>query len=263
MWYVMQADKDANLIVGFKKNIDKETTVYFDEFGVPHIYAESQKDAMEALGYVHAQDRLWQMELLRRISAGRLSELFGEKTIEVDRFFKSLGIEEAAEKTIQNLDTMSPSYVLTNAYLKGINEYIKKNKTPFEFHVFGLDKEFYEIKDVYNVFGYMAFSFAMAHKTDPMLSSLKSKLGETYLRDLPIEIDTTKMGINRPDILQSHTNYAADITAVLKQLPVPTLVGSNSWVLGPEKTKNGKVIFENDSIIRSIVDLLISHMFLK
>jgi penicillin G amidase len=226
--------------------IVKKVIVFYDAIGVPHIEAENQEDAYIALGYVHAQDRLWQMELLRRISAGRLSELFGEKTIEVDRFFKSLGIEEAAEKTIQNLDTMSPSYVLTNAYLKGINEYIKKNKTPFEFHVFGLDKEFYEIKDVYNVFGYMAFSFAMAHKTDPMLSSLKSKLGETYLRDLPIEIDTTKMGINRPDILQSHTNYAADIIAVLKQLPVPTLVGSNSWVLGPEKTKNGKVIFEND-----------------
>ena len=49
------------------KNIQKETTVYFDEFGVPHIYAESQKDAMEALGYVHAQDRLWQMETQRRL----------------------------------------------------------------------------------------------------------------------------------------------------------------------------------------------------
>lgn len=52
------------------KNIQKETTVYFDEFGVPHIYAENTVDAMEALGYVHAQDRLWQMELMRRIAPG-------------------------------------------------------------------------------------------------------------------------------------------------------------------------------------------------
>ena len=186
------------------------------------------------------------MEVLRRVAAGRLSELFGDKTIEVDRFFKSLGIEEAAGKTIQSLDTTSASFVLTKAYLAGINEYIKRGKTPFEFHVLTLDKEFYKIKDVYNVFGYMAFSFAMAHKTDPMLSSLKSKLGETYLRDLPIEIDTIKVSVLGTDISQNNENYVADITTVLKQLPVPTLVGSNSWVVGPERTKNGKVIFEND-----------------
>ncbi|HAT75313.1 MAG TPA: penicillin acylase family protein, partial [Flavobacterium sp.] len=59
------------------KNIQNETTVYFDDFGVPHIYANSQKEAMITLGYVHAQDRLWQMELLRRIAPGRLSEMFG------------------------------------------------------------------------------------------------------------------------------------------------------------------------------------------
>ena len=58
---------------GIEENVD----VYFDESGVPHIYASSKKDAYRALGYVHAQDRLWQMELLRRIAAGRLSELFG------------------------------------------------------------------------------------------------------------------------------------------------------------------------------------------
>ena len=52
------------------KNISKETTVYFDNYGVPHIYAVNQKDAMTALGYVHAQDRLWQMELIRRIAPG-------------------------------------------------------------------------------------------------------------------------------------------------------------------------------------------------
>ena len=68
-------------------NIQKETTVYFDEFGVPHIYAESQIDAMEALGYVHAQDRLWQMELMRRIAPGRLSEIFGSAALKNDKFF--------------------------------------------------------------------------------------------------------------------------------------------------------------------------------
>jgi penicillin amidase len=53
----------------------KETTVYFDDFGIPHIYMQQTIDAMTALGYVHAQDRLWQMELMRRIAPGRLSEI--------------------------------------------------------------------------------------------------------------------------------------------------------------------------------------------
>lgn len=62
------------------QNIEKETTVYFDDYGIPHIYANTQKDAMVALGYVHAQDRLWAMELIRRIAIpGRLSEIFWNK----------------------------------------------------------------------------------------------------------------------------------------------------------------------------------------
>ena len=71
---------------------------------MPHINAQNQHDAYTALGYVHAQDRLWQMELIRRISAGRLSEIFGEKLIDTDKFMSGLGIEENAQKTIRNLD---------------------------------------------------------------------------------------------------------------------------------------------------------------
>jgi len=226
--------------------IDTLVNIYFDDLGVPHIEANTQEDAYVALGYVHAQDRLWQMELMRRIAAGRLSELFGDKTIEVDLFFKSLGIEEAAEKTISRLDTTTDSYRLTQAYLAGVNNYISNGTTPVEFHLLGLEKEKYQLKDVYNVFGYMAFSFAMAHKTDPMLSSLKAKLGVGYLRDLPIEIDSVKTAILGTDI-QNHTlEISSLIKAVLNKLPMPMLVGSNSWVVGPKKTAHGKVIFEND-----------------
>lgn len=84
------------------KNISKETTVYFDDYGVPHIYANSQKDAMTVLGYVHAQDRLWQMELMRRIASGRLSELFGSKMLSTDKFFVGLGIDENAQQSLHN-----------------------------------------------------------------------------------------------------------------------------------------------------------------
>ena len=156
-------------------NLREEVVVYYDAIGVPHINAQNQQDAYTALGYVHAQDRLWQMELIRRIAAGRLSELFGKELVQTDVFFSGLGIEEASVKTIKNLDTNSKAYQLTEAYLEGVNQFIENGATPLEFTLVGVNKEKYTIKDVYNVFGYMAFSFAIAHKTDPLLTEVKEK----------------------------------------------------------------------------------------
>ncbi len=227
-------------------DIVENVDVYFDELGVPHIYASSKKDAYRALGYVHAQDRLWQMELLRRIAAGRLSELFGKKTIAVDRFFKSLGIEEATEETLEGLTKDTEYYQLSQAYLGGINQFINEGTTPIEYHLLGLEKENFQLKDVYNVFGYMAFSFAMAHKTDPLLSALKTKLGFKYLKDLPIDLDTVATSIQGNAILASTSSVSGSLAAVFEKIPVPLFIGSNSWVLGPKKSISGKVLFEND-----------------
>ncbi|MBG7630870.1 MAG: penicillin acylase family protein, partial [Bacteroidetes bacterium] len=105
--------------------IENETSVYFDDFGIPHIYAENELDAMTALGYVHAQDRLWQMELMKRIVPGQLSEIFGEEMLKNDQFFVSLGIEEASKKAIDKLDKNSTVYKKTEAYLNGINQFIE------------------------------------------------------------------------------------------------------------------------------------------
>src|SRR5438552_13422590 len=70
--------------------------VIYDRYGVPHIYAENEDDLFFAQGYVHAQDRLWQMELNRRTGSGRLAEIFGEIAIETDRFCRRLGMHRAA-----------------------------------------------------------------------------------------------------------------------------------------------------------------------
>jgi penicillin amidase len=229
------------------KNIQKKTTVYFDEFGVPHIYADNSKDAMEALGYVHAQDRLWQMELMRRIAPGRLSEIFGSVALKNDKFFAGLGIEEASEKAIATLDKNSPSYQLTLAYLDGINQYIEEGKTPVEFQLIGIKKEKFTIKDVYNIFGYMSFSFAMAQKSDPLLTDIRNKYGMEYLKDFGIDgsFNTTRIR-NAKQQPQEYVAIAKSIASLLEQSPIPPFVGSNSWVIAPEKTKNGKVIFAND-----------------
>ncbi|HQZ24468.1 MAG TPA: penicillin acylase family protein [Flavobacterium sp.] len=229
------------------KNIQKETTVYFDDFGVPHIYASSQKDAMAALGYVHAQDRLWQMELLRRIAPGRLSEMFGSKLLKTDQFFAGLGIDENSEKAIAQLDKNSEAYQLAMAYIDGINQYMEEGKTPIEFQILGLKKDKFTLKDVYNIFGYMSFSFAMAQKTDPLLTDIQNKLGSEYLKDFGLDgsLGTTQIK-NFDGKTIEYAEISKSVASLLDNSPVPAFIGSNSWVIAPQKTKNGKVLFAND-----------------
>ena len=229
------------------KNISKETTVYFDDYGVPHIYAASQKDALTVLGYVHAQDRLWQMELMRRIAPGRLSELFGSKALPNDKFFAGIGIDENSEKAIAQLDKNSETYQLAIAYLDGVNQYIENGKTPIEFQLVGVKKEKYTLKDVYNIFGYMSFSFAMAQKTDPLLTDIRDQYGMDYLKDFGID---GSLGTVQLKSYKGKSNDYAEISksvaSLLDNSPIPPFIGSNSWVIGASKTKNGKVIFSND-----------------
>ena len=227
-------------------NTSEDVTIYFDEIGVPHITAKNQTDAYVALGYVHAQDRLWQMELIRRIAAGRLSEIFGEELIKTDKLFSGLGIEEASAKTIRNLDKNTASYQMAVAYLNGINQYIENGKTPIEFTLVGVEKETYSLKDIYNVFGYMAFSFAVAHKTDPMLTEVKEKLGPLYFNELIAAENKNLTLIKNEKNPEITAAFSQAMNGLMDVLPISPFIGSNSWVIGADKTKNGKVIFSND-----------------
>ena len=99
-----------------------------DRQGIPHIYAESLLDANFALGYTHAQDRLWQMEMNRHISAGRLAELFGPSSLDSDRFLRTLGIRRISAATLGNLDGETRS--LFEAYAAGVNAFLAGNDKP-------------------------------------------------------------------------------------------------------------------------------------
>ncbi|WP_149302985.1 penicillin acylase family protein [Pareuzebyella sediminis] len=230
-------------------NLGAEVKVYYDSYGIPHIYSENERDAFRALGYVHAQDRLWQMELLRRIATGRLSEVFGKDLLATDKLFLSLGIDEHTKVTVANLDRDSKMVQLTEAYLDGVNAFVEKGPKPVEFYLTGIESEPFTLEDVYNTIGYMAFSFAMAHKTDPLLTRMRQQLGEEYLKDLPIDSDTSTVFIKnyKRNIADSiSANMMSAVEKALKILPIPQFEGSNSWVIAPEKTKEGKVIFAND-----------------
>lgn len=225
-------------------SITSKITTYFDDYGIPHIYADNELDAQRALGYLHAQDRLWQMELLRRIAPGKLSEIFGEDALQNDLFFANLGIEEASINTIKKQDTNSKAYKLGKAYIDGINEYIENGKTPIEFYILGIDKQKFTIKDSYNIFGYMAFSFAAAHQTDPVLSSIQAKYGNEYIKELGLDINPNSTLIKNYN--KANEELSTAVANIMKNAPVPAFIGSNSWVVSPKKSKNAKVLFAND-----------------
>ena len=227
-----------------------EVEVHFDTYGIPHIYSDNEKDAFTALGYVHAQDRLWQMELLRRIGRGGISEVFGRDFIKTDKFFLALGIDDASAKAMTELNRSKESVRLAQAYLDGVNQFVAEGPTPIEFHLTGIEKEKFTLKDVYNTIGYMAFSFAMAHKTDPLLTKIRDTLGPEYLADLQIDTHPAaeRIKIHKSDRTSNipKTKVASGVMESLQKLSIPLFEGSNGWAIAPEKTKNGKVIFAND-----------------
>src|SRR3989304_4947711 len=99
-----------------------------DRHGVPHIYAGSVADAYFALGFVHAQDRLWQMEMTRRVGSGRLSEALGAATLDTDKFLRTLGIRSVAEATLKSLSDETRSQL--DAYAAGVNAFLAQRSGP-------------------------------------------------------------------------------------------------------------------------------------
>ncbi|MEM7552447.1 MAG: penicillin acylase family protein [Bacteroidota bacterium] len=240
---------------GYKEltGLQQEVDVFFDSLGVPHIYAQNQQDLYKAFGYIHAQDRLWQMELVRRIASGRLSEIFGEELVDTDEYFRTLGVNKYSEKTAQKLlkedDPKVREAVL--AYLNGVNQFIEKGQTPIEFTILRIEKELYDVEDVANVMGYMAYNFAHAQRIEPILTWIKKKYGSDYINALDVDPDSSSTIIptwNKNDSIFFSRFVATSIKTneILDALPVSTFEGSNSWVVAPERSETGSVILVND-----------------
>ena len=145
------------------------------------------------------------------------------------------------------LDKNSETYKLSTAYLSGINQFLENGPTPIEYTLIGINKEKFTLNDMYNILGYMSFSFAMAQKTDPLLSVIQQKLGEDYSKELNIDsIPNSTFIKNSKSTPESLENIVTQATEVLETLPIPSFIGSNSWVVSPNKTATGKVLFAND-----------------
>lgn len=229
--------------------VTSEVEIFFDDNAVPHIYADNEIDAMYALGYVHASERLWQMDLIRHVGAGKLSELFGDKTIDNDKFLRSIGIDKTAKRSAIEFEANAPEKVklAVKAYLNGINTFVKEDNLPLEYKILQLKPEKFVLSDVYRTTGYMAYSFALALKTDPLITWIKQNLDEKYLEDLSIHMlkNNTTIPVTNSDF----TDISETVANLDSNLPVPQFIGSNSWVISGSKTKSGKVIFANDAHI--------------
>jgi penicillin amidase len=236
------------------QGLKEEVEVYYDNYGVPHIYAKNEEDAYYALGYVHAQDRLFQMEMLRRAAGGRLSEILGEDLIEVDKLFRTLGINQFAKEHAQKfLSTDTAAYQKAAlAYQKGVNEFVKNGKTPIEFTIIGIPKEEFKPEDIYLAVGFMSFGFAEGLRADPVLQKIKTEYGEEYLVDFALntpadaEIIKNYHGDNKST---ASNPLIATLHEALSAIPVPMWSGSNGWVISGDRTKSGLPILENDTHI--------------
>ncbi|MDI6779998.1 MAG: penicillin acylase family protein [Bacteroidota bacterium] len=229
------------------KGLHKTVKIYRDEFGVPHIFAESEHDLMFAAGYVHAQDRLWQMDITRRTGEGRLSEVLGYATADFDKLFRVLNINDVVNRIYEQIPSEVKSAL--QAYADGINAYINdhKGKYPVEFDMTGYEPELWTVKNSLLLSRLMAWDLNMAWWVDLTMGKLMEKVDlqkaaeifPNYPNSTPVIIETQSAAsvTGFMKVVQSYRNYfGTDGSAI----------GSNSWVIDSTLSASGKPILAND-----------------
>ncbi|MGF6089212.1 penicillin acylase family protein [Pseudomonas sp. 18173] len=253
-WYLYSKQPSRQGMVELQ-HLQGSVTVRYDERGVPHIRAENETDLYRALGYVHAQDRLFQMEVLRRLARGELAEVLGPKLLDTDKLMRSLRIRERAETYLANLDKQSPSFIAMQAYLDGINQYQDSHAKPVEFDVLGIPKRPFTAQDTISIAGYMAYSFAAAFRTEPLLTFVRDQLGPDYLNIF--DLDWQPKGVLNGTAPALASADWKDLNALarlseqaLADNGLPQFEGSNAWVVAGSRTESGKPLLAGDPHIR-------------
>ncbi len=254
-WHVHQKlpRRDGELQLS---GLSAPVTVRYDEWGVPHIDARNEDDLYRALGYLHAQDRLFQMEMLRRLARGELAEVLGPKLVETDRLFRTLEIRHRADELAEAAAaiTAQPGAVRAlYAYLDGVNQYQETRPAPLEFEILGIPKRPFTAADTYSIAGYLAYSFAAAFRTEPALTAIRDQLGPEYLRIF--DLDWHPNGAIEQQAL--NTSRGHDVAPMLARLAaagdraaalagLPQFEGSNAWVVAGSRTVSGKPLLAGD-----------------
>ncbi len=230
-----------------------EITVLRDTWGIPHIYAASVDDAMFALGFVHAQDRLWQMEMNRRIGAGRLAEVLGPRALETDKFLRTLGVRRAAQASLRGLDP--ETRVTLEAYAAGVNAFLATGPVlPPEFWLLRVEPQPWMPADSVAWTKMMAWDLGGNWKNEVLRMRLAknfslARINEflpPYPGDTPPRIPELQelyraLGVDTVQLAQGAERLAAETSNYLVEG-----AGSNNWVVSGERTVSGKPLLAND-----------------
>ncbi|MDE1168363.1 MAG: penicillin acylase family protein [Pseudomonas sp.] len=248
-WYVHSKQPQRSGEVTLQ-HLQQPVSIRYDARGVPHIKAQNQTDMYRALGYAQAQDRLFQMELMRRLANGELAEVLGAKLVDTDKLFRSLRIRDQAKVLVARQDPQSPAWQALQAYLDGINQFQDSHPAPMEFDVLGIAKRPFTAEDTFSVAGYMAYSFAAAFRSEPTLTFIRDKLGADYLKIF--DLDWHPQGVlPLADADWKSLGAVAKVSQqALEEAGLPQFEGSNAWVVSGSRTRSGKPLLAGDPHIR-------------
>lgn len=238
--------------------------IYFDDFGVPQILAQNEDDAYFTLGFMHAQDRLWQMDLTRRVAEGRLSEIFGSGTLNFDKLFRTIGINRFAYDWYESISPKSKQ--ILQSYTNGINKFIEMhyNNMPVEFDALNYKPEPWKPQNSLMLARMMGWDLNIAWYTDYVLGEIINKVGIERTSEIFPDTNITifkkpETDINADSVKETgQVNYFKEIASLGRDFFTTnesyreffningSHTGSNSWVVSGEKSAYGKPILAND-----------------
>lgn len=250
LWYrsASQPQVDGKITLA---GIGAPVDIVRDSEGIPHIYAKSTDDAYFALGFVHAQDRLWQLELNRRIPAGALSEILGPSALDTDRFLRTLGVRRNAEKILANLAPETRAAL--DAYARGVNAYLshRSGPLPLEFILTGAPSpKPWQSVDSIGWQTMMAWDLGANWTQELLRMRLAQRLNldqiNEFLAPYPGEQPLATQdytALYRQ--LAGTTGHLAAVAAIAPPSYVDGM-GSNNWVVGGKLSETGKPLLAND-----------------
>jgi len=235
--------------------LQQEVTVDRDRWGVPRIRGQSLEDVVTAQGYVMAQDRLWQMDVLRRAAAGELSEIFGPATLDLDRDSRILGLQRAAARSEEALDPQSR--MLLEAYARGVNRYIQQRsgRLPVEFIALRYQPRPWRPSDTALIGAYMYRTLTLFWRSELNRALVTARVGaqrasELFVVDAPLDffvVDGAGAATQKAAAQFAPPPELEAAMALLEPSPWETLsAGSNNWVVDGQHTYSGKPLLAND-----------------
>ncbi len=240
-------DYDKNLSL---KGLTDSVSVYRDAYAVPHIYAKNEKDLYRVVGYVTAQDRMWQMDLLRRVTLGRLSEIFGDDFVDTDLMLRSLQIPAKTKMILDSTSTEMKDYL--DAYCDGVNQYIEQNidNLPMEFKILGYKPEKWLPEYSINLVGYMAFDLTMPWEHEMLLYKISRKVDSLLFKEIMPNIKSQKVYAfpeykNLVSCIDKNKSLLASAD-VIEEYGLNIFNGSNNWAVNGNKSETGQPILAND-----------------